>query len=329
MGIFFSFSVVVALTVIAFAGVGIAGMQSFFGVVIPYVAVLVFLVGVVLKVLKWSRSPVPFSIPTTCGQQQSLPWIKHSKYDNPQTTGQVIVRMALEVLLFRSLFRNIKTEMNDGRVTYGSDKVLWLAGLLFHISFLVVFIRHFRFFLEPVPALINTIDALDGFIQVGVPHLLLTGVLLVAAAGYLFFRRINNSQVKHISLPADYFPLLLIIGIGLSGIIMRYFAKVDIVSVKVLTLGLVSLSPRVPDGIGVVFYIHLFLISALLIYFPFSKLMHMGGVFLSPTRNLANNSREKRYVNPWNYDVKVHTYAAYEDEFRDKMKEAGIPVEKE
>jgi nitrate reductase gamma subunit len=99
--------------------------------------------------------------------------------------------------------------------------------------------------------------------------------------------------------------------------------------VKALTMGLVSMSPRVPDGIGVVFFIHLFLISTLLVYFPFSKLMHMGGVFLSPTRNLANNSREVRHVNPWDYDVKVHTYAAYEDEFREKMKEAGIPVEKE
>jgi hypothetical protein len=60
-----------------------------------------------------------------------------------------------------------------------------------------------------------------------------------------------------------------------------------------------------------------------------SKLVHMGGVFLSPTRNLANNSRTRRHINPWNYPVKGHTYAEYEDEFRDKMKAAGLPVEKE
>ena len=64
-------------------------------------------------------------------------------------------------------------------------------------------------------------------------------------------------------------------------------------------------------------------------YFPFSKLVHMGGVFMSPTRNMANNNRKKRHVNPWNYPVKHHTYEAYEDEFRDHMVEAGIPVEKE
>ena len=73
---------------------------------------------------------------------------------------------------------------------------------------------------------------------------------------------------------------------------------------------------------------HLFLVSVLIAYFPFSKLMHMGGIFLSPTRNLANNSRMRRHVNPWNYDVKVHTYEEYEDEFRPVMMAAGLPVEK-
>jgi nitrate reductase gamma subunit len=73
----------------------------------------------------------------------------------------------------------------------------------------------------------------------------------------------------------------------------------------------------------------LFLVSVLLAYFPFSKLLHMPGIFLSPTRNLANNSRMKRHVNPWNYPVPVHTYAEYENEFRDKMKAADLPVEKD
>jgi hypothetical protein len=55
----------------------------------------------------------------------------------------------------------------------------------------------------------------------------------------------------------------------------------------------------------------------------------MGGVFLSPTRNLANNNRMKRHINPWNPEVKFHTYAEYEDEFRKVMKEAGMPLDKE
>jgi nitrate reductase gamma subunit len=63
-------------------------------------------------------------------------------------------------------------------------------------------------------------------------------------------------------------------------------------------------------------------------YFPFSKLMHMAGIFFSPTRNQPNNSRAVRHENPWNSPINYHTYEAYEDEFRDKMMEAGIPLEK-
>jgi nitrate reductase gamma subunit len=153
--------------------------------------------------------------------------------------------------------------------------------------------------------------------------------VLLVAGGYLFLRRVFNQQVRYISLAADYFPLFLIIGVTLSGILMRYFIKVDIVKVKELTMGLATLKASVPEGIGVIFFIHLFLISVLFAYFPFSKLMHLGGIFFSPTRNLANNSREVRHVNPWNPKVKLHTYEEYEDEFRELMKEEGIPVEKE
>ena len=183
-------------------------------------------------------------------------------------------------------------------------------------------------FTEPVPGFFQALESVDGMLQIGVPSLYLTDVVIVLAATYLFLRRVVIPQVRYVSLPADYFPLFLILGIVLSGIFMRYFVKTDIVSVKELTMGLVTFHPRIPEGVGTIFYIHVFLVSVLLIYFPFSKLMHMGGVFLSPTRNLANNNRMKIHVNPWNYPVKVHTYEAYEDEFREKMVEAGLPVEK-
>jgi hypothetical protein len=44
---------------------------------------------------------------------------------------------------------------------------------------------------------------------------------------------------------------------------------------------------------------------------------------------MANTCRTKRHINPWNYPVHVHTYEEYENDFRDKMKDAGLPVEKE
>ncbi len=322
-------SAVIVLIIIALAGVEAAGLQALFGIAIPYIALVIFVAGMIYRVMDWAKSPVPFKITTTCGQQQSLPWIKQNKIENPSTGFHTFIRMALEVLLFRSLFRNLKTELKDGKVVYGSDKWLWLFALIFHYSFLIVLIRHIRFFVVDVPFVIEVVEALDSFFQVGVPLLYITGVSLLAGAIFLFIRRIVIPQVRYISLPADYFPLFMIIAIAITGILMRYFIKVDVVAVKNLTMGLVTLNPTVPDGIGSIFYIHLFLVCVLFAYFPFSKLVHMGGVFLSPTRNLANDSRMVRHINPWNYPVHVHTYEEYEDEFRDKMKKAGLPVEKE
>jgi nitrate reductase gamma subunit len=328
MKILIPFVAVVALVFIALAGAQ-ANLQFLFGVIIPYIAFFIFVVGFISRVVKWAQSPVPFRITTTCGQQQSLPWIKQNKIENPSTTFGVIVRMALEVLFFRSLFRNIKTEMSDGKAVYGSDKWLWLAGLAFHWSFFFIIVRHLRFFWVDPPGVIKIVESLDSFFQVGVPLLYLTDLIILAAVTYLFIRRVIIPQVKYISLPADYFPLFLILGIGITGVIMRYFTKVDIVGVKELAMGLVTFKPSVPQGIGAIFYIHLFLVCTLFMYFPFSKLMHMGGVFLSPTRNLSNNSRMIRHINPWNYPVHLHTYEEYENDFREKMKDAGIPVEKE
>ena len=110
---------------------------------------------------------------------------------------------------------------------------------------------------------------------------------------------------------------------------MRYFDKVDVVGIKEMAMGLITFHPHIVEGVGSIFYVHLFFVSILLAYFPFSKLMHLGGIFLSPTRNMANNTRAVRHINPWNYPVEVHTYEEYEEEFRDKMIEAGLPVEKE
>ena len=341
LSIIFSSFAVLVVVLIPWIGVGALDLRVLFGIVIPYAAMATFFVGIVVRVIDWGRSPVPFRIPTTAGQEWSFPWIKRNRVDNPKGVGGVIVRMLFEVLTFRSLFRNTRLEYRrvDGvpKIDYEWEKWLWLAAILFHYSFLVIFIRHFRFFMEPVPGFVTLLQELDGFMQMGaaplngfgLPGVYLTDMLLMAAVTWLLLRRILYSQMRYISLPSDYFPLFLILSLGFTGMLMRYLLRVDVTKVKELAIGLFKFSPTVPEGIGVIFYIHLFILCVLIAYFPFSKLMHLAGVFLSPTRNLSNNSRFVRHVNPWNYPVPTHTYEEYEDEFREHMIEAGLPVEKE
>jgi nitrate reductase gamma subunit len=324
-----SLGAVLAIVFIALVGAQSSSLQPVFGIFVPYAAFVIFIAGFVYRVVNWGRSPVPFRIPTTCGQQKSLPWIKRNRLENPHTTLEVIGRMFLEVFLFRSLFRHTKAELASGNIVYGGSKWLWLGSLLFHYSFLIIAVRHLRLFVEPVPGFVNGLDMVDGMLQIGAPTLYITDILLIGAVSYLFLRRIIVPKMRYISLANDYFPLFLILGIGISGVLMRFFIRVDITGVKELTAGLASLHPTMPEGIGAIFFVHVALVSTLFAYFPFSKLMHAGGVFLSPGRNLANTNREKMHVNPWNYPVKLHTYEEYENDFREKMKNAGIPVERE
>lgn len=328
----FPLAAVIALVLIAWIGSNIPGMQYLFGIVIPYLAIATFIIGFCYRVVQWAKSPVPFKIPTTCGQQYSLPWIKHNKLEAPANTSQVVARMFLEIVLFRSLWRNTKAEIHDGpKLTYESSKWLWLFGLMFHYSFLVVVLRHMRLFLDPVPWFIQVIEFGDGILQIGSPNMYITDATILLGLVFLFGRRLITRNLRYLSLANDYFPLFLIFGIAVTGILMRFYFRtdVDIVAVKRLAVGLATFQPVIQAEISSLFYIHLFLVSVLLAYFPYSKLMHMGGVFLSPTRNMANDSRIRRHINPWNPDIKPHSYAGYEDEFREFMVANDIPVEKE
>ena len=238
--------------------------------------------------------------------------------------------MALEVLFFRSLLRDTKAKVVDGeRVVYTSDPTLWLFGMAMHWGMLTVVVRHLRLVTDPVPGFVAFVEQLDGFLELWLPVIYVSTIAFVAGAALLLVRRLFSPKVRYISLIGDYFPLLLLLGIGLSGFWLRHLSRTDIVAVKQFVLSLTHLEPAVPDGMNPLFFGHLFLVCVLLAYLPFSKLTHFAGVFLSPTRNLANNNRAVRHVNPWDYPVKVHGYPEYEDELRDKMKAAGVPVEKE
>ena len=330
MHMLIAFCVVAAVAAIGYIGGALPGLQFFFGIVLPLLAIFIFVFGFVRKVWSWAQIPVPFCIPTTVGQQKSLPWITQDKIGNPSDYGCVWRRMAAEIFLFRSLFRNVKAELGpNGWIGYPPEKWLWIFALVFHWSFLIVVIRHLRFFLAPTPDLIVKLENLDGFLTLDLQPLFMSGFLLLVGICALYLRRVAIPQVRYISHGIDFIPLFLIAGIALTGLLLRYVWPTDVVAVKAMTMGWVTFHPNLPVNISPLFFMHLTLVSVLLAWFPFSKLMHLGGIFLSPTRNQRANSREIRHINPWDYPVSTHTYAEYEDEFRDKMKGCGLPVDKE
>ncbi len=234
-----------------------------------HAAFLIFFVGFIYKIYSFKTVPQPLKIPQT-----------------PQSSNLsgVISRMAGDVLIFRSLSKG--------------TTILWFAGLAFHVTFFIIIIRHIRYFIYPVPDMIVWMG--DFALPIG--YILLISLLV------LLNRRFTNKRVNFISSSADYFVLLLIIGIVITGILMRYDPhRPDLVEVKSFIAGLLSIHGMigaftmhpVQAPSNYIFLIHLLLVLVLLIFFPFSKLMHAGGYFFSPTRNQVNNPRDIRHINPW------------------------------
>jgi nitrate reductase gamma subunit len=319
---------VLALILLVVIGFQLTSLHYFFLIVFPYLCAATFIAGFIYRVIRWAHSPVPFSIPTVCGQEQSLGWIKQDRQGSPSNFWQLTGRMLMEILFFRSLFRNTRVEQaGPVKLVYGGNRWLWLGGLAFHWSLFIILLRHLRFFTEPVLAPVIWLADLDGIFQLAVPTLFITDFVILVAVTYLFGRRVAFSQIRFISMASDYLALFLILGVVISGVLMRSIFKVDLIAVKELAVSVISFKPAVNGAIGLPFFIHLVLAFALVAYFPFSKMMHAPGILLSPTRNLLNNSRMHRWVNPWDHPVRTHTYAEYEDEFRPQMKKAGIPLE--
>jgi len=84
-----------------------------------------------------------------------------------------------------------------------------------------------------------------------------------------------------------------------TGLMVSYWLHVNLVDVKGYILGLMTLHPvEVPRH--PLFLLHLLFVLLLMLYFPFSKLLHAGGIFFSPSRHQPYQIQErgKRFVNP-------------------------------
>ncbi len=224
-----------------------------------YAAAAVLAGGVGWKIVQYARTPAPFKIPTMPA---------------PVSRAGVIMRLAREVVLFESLFR--------------ANKWIWLFGWIFHAALLLVLMRHLRYFVEPV----------WGWIEIIQPFGLYAGFAMAAGLAGLWIRRVGVERIRYISGASDHLMLLLLAAITLSGLGMKYVAPTDIVHLKIFVIGVIGFDWQ-PMPADPLLAVHLFLVAALMIAFPFSKLLHAPGIFFSPTRNQADDTRHKRHVNPW------------------------------
>ena len=224
-----------------------------------YLATALLVGGLAYKIYIYSRTPAPLKIPTMPA---------------PTTTTGVVMRMGREVVLFESLFK--------------SNKWIWIFGWMFHFGLLLVLLRHLRYFTEPVWGWVVLIQPFGRY----------AAFAMIAGLLGLWARRFLVDRVRYISTPSDHLMLALLVGIGLSGAAMSFVVHTNIVRLKEFMLGLMLFDWQ-PLPADPILLAHLSLVALLMIIFPISKLLHAPGIFFSPTRNQADNSRDTRHVAPW------------------------------
>ena len=224
-----------------------------------YVATAVLVGGLGFRIWEYATTPAPLKIPTTPA---------------PVTGGGVALRIVREVVAFESLFK--------------ANKWIWLFGWIFHAALLVVLLRHLRYFTQPVWEWVALIQ----------PFGIYAGFAMLAGLLGLWARRFLVPRIRYISAPSDHLMLALLVGIAASGMLMKYATRTDIVALKSFFLGLMAFDwqPLPPHP---ALLVHLGLVAALMIVFPFSKLLHAPGLFFSPTRNQIDNPRERRHLANW------------------------------
>jgi len=224
-----------------------------------YIATLVLVIGVGRKIVIYAKTPQPLKIPTTPA---------------PLTYTGVVWRMLKEVTVFSSLFK--------------ANKMIWLFGWMFHVGLLLVLLRHLRYFTEPVWLWVDLIQPFGKYAAFA---------MVIGLAG-LWARRFLVDRIRYISSPSDHLMLALLLTIGISGLVMTFVSRINIIELKTFTLGLLYFDIQsLPSSISL--WVHLAGVITLMLIFPISKLLHAPGLFFSPTRNQRDNPREKRHVQGW------------------------------
>jgi len=155
------------------------------------------------------------------------------------------------------------------------NPALWFGEWVFHVSFLLVVLRHLRYFFAIVPEWV-------GWFQV--PGLL-AGYVLPLSLVYILVIRRFSAQEKYSS-PANMALLVLLLVISFLGLLMATLFRTDVVMVKEFIQGILTFHPAAWPG-GILVLLHVSLVMVLVPLLPTHILTAPLVILEAEKRNLA------------------------------------------
>ncbi|MBU8934008.1 MAG: respiratory nitrate reductase subunit gamma [candidate division Zixibacteria bacterium] len=227
-------------------------MNYFILGILPFITVLIFVLGMGYRLYTWFHTPQPGAL---------------TLFPAPKAGSETFFNVLKESFLFPSLFQG--------------DKVLWGISWIFHVMLALIFVGHIRVvtdFPKLWAALGINADKMSA-VSGGA-----AGILIMVLAIVLIVRRLAVPRVRQISNLPDYITLLLITAILVTGNAMRFGEHFDLEITRTYFSALFtfSLSAAIIPQVGM-FTLHFLLAQLLIIFIPFSKIMHFGGMFFTQT----------------------------------------------
>jgi nitrate reductase gamma subunit len=218
-------------------------MDNFIYVVLPYLTIIILVVGLIWRIRLWWSKPRAKAV---------LFPAEKNKY---VAAGKV----AGDIVLFGK--------------TFSISKSLWIMTVLFHVGLLLVVLGHIRTVTE-IGFLWSwfSLDA-EGIDDVAFALGMTAGGLMLAGAVLLLFRRFLP-KMRVLSIFQDYFVLIMLLMIILTGCAMRLWMPVHVEEIQHYARGVLTFQPAVEIS-NSVFLWHFFLAQMLVMYLPFSKLVHV------------------------------------------------------
>lgn len=232
-------------------------MSYFIMQILPYITLVVFTAGILYRLGRWAGARIVHNITLA-------PF--------PQSNSQVLGIFGSEVIFFRSLF--------------SSDRGLWAGAWLMHMALFGAIAGHLVgiYFLGRQFVYIG----MSAELSENMSSILGTsaGLALLAGLLYLLIRRLTIQKVKEVSGTSDYLQLVLLLAIVVVGNIMRLFHDFTMpyAPAKDYVAHLIMLQPLPLDHqvlTNPFFVLHILFVQILLMVFPFSKLMHIPGMFVN------------------------------------------------
>jgi len=221
--------------------------------IMVYIAIIVFIGGIIYQLISWFRAP---KSPVRLGL-----------FPRPKNKGARFFKTIKDSLFFPQSFE--------------VDKTMWIFAIVFHGSLLGVLIAHFRLVREFTP-LVNIlgIAGLNRVSEIGGKTL---GIIIAITLIYYLLRRFS-SPFKELSVPEDFLLIIILMLIVGFGNHLRFFAHIPVEEYREYVQSLLAFKPSFPEAIAksparYILSLHVMTVNILVMYLPFSKLMHMIGSF--------------------------------------------------